>query len=248
MKTNRGVRRRVSAAIRKCGRRGGGGPRHGSRQSSARGETRIAFFVIVVIVVIVVVVVLVVVVVVVVVIVVVVIVVIVDVCPPPVLVTTGLIFLFLKIRPPGVDCSPSFDRLAKDLGAIVVAIDCFLGRDKRDDHPDDFINWIRRRPFDDDDEDDNDGRSTTGTRAIRPVREDVESCLGYLASQHGVDPSNVWGVWAMTKALSSGAASESTRASRSRIGRSGMARRASERAPLLFCVAGNDADNPKPPY
>lgn len=147
------------------------------------------------------------------------------------------------------------DKLAEDLKVYVVALDCFRGETK-DKHPNDFFDWTRRHPFE---AIQNNEQTATN---IHPVSQDIEWCFEFLSKQFGVDSSNVgaigfcWGVWAMTKACAMGVnfkcgvgfhpslKFEDVAFSMDQLE---MAKCASEKAPLLFCVAGNDLDNLKPP-
>lgn len=151
------------------------------------------------------------------------------------------------------------DKLAKDLKLYVVAIDSFRGETK-DKHPDDFLDWTRGHPYEYEEDDQNNG---SGTRTKYPVSKDIGWCFEFLSDKFAVDSSNVgaigfcWGVWAMTKACSMGinfncgvGFHPSLKFEDNAFGMDQlkMARLASERTPLLFCVAGNDLDNLKPPH
>ena len=143
------------------------------------------------------------------------------------------------------------DKLANDLSLYVVAIDCFRG-ETMDDHPADFLDWVKKHPYDID--------AQKATNDIHPVKNDVEWCFEYLSQQFGIDKSNVgaigfcWGVWAMTKAISSGVPFKCGLGFHPSIkledmhggDQVSMARIASQKAPLFYCVSGNDPDNIKP--
>jgi len=147
------------------------------------------------------------------------------------------------------------DKLAKDLKLYIVAMDCFRGETK-DKHLNDFVDWIRRHPFEDD-------QSIKGENVmVHPVRKDIDLCFEFLSVQFGVDSSNVgaigfcWGVWAMTKACAMGInfkcgvgfhPSLVIEDMAFEMDHRNIARLAAERMPLLLCVAGNDHDNLKPP-
>ncbi|KAL7544029.1 hypothetical protein ACHAXR_013452 [Thalassiosira sp. AJA248-18] len=145
------------------------------------------------------------------------------------------------------------DKLARDLNCPIVAIDCFRGETK-DKHLNDFLDWTRKHPFED--------AHNEHTTTVYPVSKDIGWCYDFLSLQFGVDPSNVgaigfcWGVWALTKACAMGINFKcgvgfhpSLKFEDMAFGMDqlSMAKLASERAPLLFCVAGNDLDNLKPP-
>ena len=144
------------------------------------------------------------------------------------------------------------DTLASDLNLYVVAIDCFRGETK-DNHENDFLDWIKKHPYDI-----SDAQKTAND--IHPVKNDIEWCFEYLSQQFGIDKSNVgaigfcWGVWAMTKAISSGIPFKCGLGFHPSIkledmqggDQVSMARIASQKAPLLYCVSGNDPDNIKP--
>ena len=144
------------------------------------------------------------------------------------------------------------DKLAADLNLYVVAIDCFRGETK-DDHLDDFPNWIKKHPYDISD-------AQKAANDIHPVKNDIKWCFEFLSDQFGIDKSNVgaigfcWGVWAMTKAISSGISFKCGLGFHPSIkiedmhdgDQVSMAKTASKKAPMFYCVAGNDPDNIKP--
>lgn len=144
------------------------------------------------------------------------------------------------------------DKLATDLNMHAVAIDCFRGVTK-DDHPNDFLDWIRGHPFD--------AAGNEQSKAY-PVRKDIDWCFEFLSEKYGVDSSNVgaigfcWGVWALTKACAAGVRFKcgvgfhpSIKLEDMAFGsdHTVMAKSAAETSPLLYLVAGNDMDNLKPP-
>jgi hypothetical protein len=115
-----------------------------------------------------------------------------------------------------------------------------------------MFNCVRRHPYEaprehDDDDDDDGGGEMRSDRC----GEDVESCLGYLASLHGggwTPPSNVCarrllllGRYGPIAAVGFHPENRGTDA----IGHGPEG--GGERAPLVLCVAGNDPDDPKPP-
>lgn len=136
-----------------------------------------------------------------------------------------------------------------------MALDCFRGETK-DDHSDDFLDWTRRHPY-----------IQTNTEhlaniCVHPVGKDIECCFEFLSLKFGIDSSNVgaigfcWGVWAMTKACAMGVNFKcgvgfhpSLKFEDVAFGMDqlSLAKLAADRTPLLFCVAGNDLDNLKPP-
>ena len=138
-----------------------------------------------------------------------------------------------------------------------MAIDCFRGETK-DKHLNDFLDWIRRHPFED-----NQSSSTNKENVkVHPVGKDIDSCFEFLSQQFGVNSSNVgaigfcWGVWAMTKACAMGINFKCGVGFHPSLKLEDMAfgmdqlsivKIAAESTPLLFCVAGNDLDNLKPP-
>jgi len=142
------------------------------------------------------------------------------------------------------------DTLASDLNLYVVAIDCFRGETK-DNHENDFLDWIKKHPYD---------VVQTSNDGVHSVNNDIEWCFEFLSDQFDIDPANVgaigfcWGVWAMTKAISSGIPFKCGLGFHPSIkledihggDQVSMARIASKKAPLFYCVSGNDPDNIKP--
>lgn len=163
------------------------------------------------------------------------------------------------------------DKLSQDLECYVVAIDCLRGETKVG-HLDDFMDWLRGHPFDR--ESDNvsekchpvseDMECTleylSRTFSINPSNSNI-GLIGFC-----------WGVWAITKACSMLECNEKhgnngKRTSSSWNVKCGvgfhpslkfedvafyrnqveMAKSAAGNVPLLYLVAGNDADNIKPP-
>lgn len=143
------------------------------------------------------------------------------------------------------------DKLAKDHGAYVVAVDFFRG-DTMDNHPTDFFDWIFKHPF-------NEIQNPGGPH---PVSKDIDSVLEYLSQSHGIDSSNIaalgfcWGVWALTKACAMGYKftcgvgfhpSLVIEEGAFKMDVVEMSTAAAKKTPLFFCVSGNDPDNLKPP-
>lgn len=150
------------------------------------------------------------------------------------------------------------DKLANDLDVIVIALDCFRGETK-DGHLDDVAGWLRRHPYE------YGGEERDRPSKVHPVVGDIRRCLDFLSQRYGVsDTDNVgamgfcWGVWALTKACAAGGLGTlrcavgfhpSLMIEDAMFGMDqlAIAGEAARRAPLLFCVAGNDLENLKPP-
>mmetsp|Transcript_31326 Transcript_31326/g.53495 ORF Transcript_31326/g.53495 Transcript_31326/m.53495 type:complete len:173 (+) Transcript_31326:275-793(+) len=125
------------------------------------------------------------------------------------------------------------------------------------DHTTDALDWLRKHPFDD-----GQGSIHKDGATFHTVAKDIGWCFEFLSEKFGVDSSNVgaigfcWGVWAFTKACAMGIhfkcgvgfhPSLTVEERAFGMDHVNMAKLASERTPLLYCVAGNDPDNLKPP-
>ena len=128
-------------------------------------------------------------------------------------------------------------------------MDNFRG-ETADDHRDDFFEWTGRHPYVRGEKED-----------VHPVEEDVDACMDYLSRELGIVPSNVaavgfcWGVWAATKACAMGTPFRCVVGFHPSLRFEDMfggdildmVERAARKAPLFYCVSGNDAEYLKPP-
>ena len=147
------------------------------------------------------------------------------------------------------------DKLAAELGLVVVALDTFRGETK-DMHLNDLKEWLGSHPFERGDSTSSEDDKMT----IFPVKEDIESCFEFLLNTYNISSSSVgcvgfcWGVWALAKAcemklFSVGVGFHPSIKIESMVfggDQEAIVNKAAEHAPLLFCVAGNDLDNLKP--
>ena len=153
------------------------------------------------------------------------------------------------------------DVFSREINVPIVALDTFRGETK-DGHLDDFIAWTSRHPYEVTSSHNSDETTTDGdkTNNIYPVSKDIDTALDFLVQKHNIDPSMAsaigfcWGVWAVTKACAMGkfkcgVGFHPTLKFEDIHGgdQITMTKTASEKSPLLFCVAGNDMDNLKPP-
>ena len=141
-----------------------------------------------------------------------------------------------------------------------MAIDCLRGETK-DQHPNDFMEWISRHPFENGQKK-NSNHSSDQHSIVYPVGRDIEWCLDFILQKFNVKSSNVggigfcWGVWALTKACAMGIKfkcgvgfhpSLKFEDVAHKMDQIDMTKSAAQSTPLLFLVAGNDAENLKPP-
>ena len=146
------------------------------------------------------------------------------------------------------------DKLAVELQVTVVVLETFRGETAKDQSWDEIKEWLSLRPFEI-----NAGSPNDIKPGTFPVKEDINSCFNFLSETYNIEPQNVgaagfcWGVWAMTKACEMNLFRCGVGFHPSILIESGvfggdeevLVQKASDNAPLLFCVAGNDAANLK---